>query len=192
MQTTFKLSPYFGEFGHPQLLTEQGAHSPAPAELLAPFHQDPAQRIVALVRITSPRYLVFRAKALLDFLESREGSEIRWDEWKSCVIIPLIDPYDPERIDIWVSGCRLFYLDYTGSGPGSRMKVYDFSLRGRSEYLSNEADEGLGVEKRLSSTGVVRHVPWGADELYDVCNGHDSVVFSQVSAVTPSLILGRD
>jgi len=47
VQTLFHLSPHFGDFGHPPHLLERGAYKPSPAEYLAPFHQDPAQRIVA-------------------------------------------------------------------------------------------------------------------------------------------------
>ena len=190
VRTTFKLSPCFGEFEYPPLQIERGTHSPSRAESLAPFCQDPTQRIVTLIGSTSPWYLVFRVKSLLDLLESREGSEIGWDEWKGYVIIPSINPYNPEHIDIWVSGCRLFCLDSTDSSPGSRMKVYDFSLWGWSKYLSNEVDENLGAMKHLSSTGAVGFIPWGVEDFFGACSGHGSVIFSPVGAVIPPLILG--
>ena len=189
VRTTFKLSPCFGGFQHQRLIMEQGAHSPSPAELLAPFRKDPAQRLVNLVRSASPNHLVFRVKTLMDFLETREGSEIGWDEWKSRVVIPSIDHYDPEYTDIFVSGCRLFCIDSTDPDMGSGMKVYDFSIGGCAKYLSN-CVEDLDVTKRLSSTGAVGRLPWRTEELLDTCSGHDSVVFRRVSPVMPSLILG--
>ena len=189
-RTTFKLFPHFGEFEYPRLLIERGAHSPSPAELLAPFRQDPAQRVVTLVRPISPGYLVFRVKTLMDFLEVREGSEVAWDEWKSHVVIPSIEPYNPERIDVFVSGCRLFALNSMGPGHGSWMNLYNFSIGGCAKHLGNWSSEDLGAMKCLQSTGIVDHrVPWSVEELSGMHSGHDSVIFSLVGAVMPSLIL---
>ena len=55
---------------------------------MAPFYQDPAQRVVALQLPDSFGYLILRIGALSKLLEGSEGSEIGWDEWKSHVVIP--------------------------------------------------------------------------------------------------------
>lgn len=184
VQTTFQLSPHFGRFGSPSFLLERGAHEPSPAESQAPFHQDPTQRIVALFMPTSFRYPVFRVQALLELLKVREGSEVGWDEWKSSVIIPSIDPNSPKRVGAWVSGCRLFYLYSPESFQGARMKVYDFSMQGRAKYLSEHANEDLGGVRYLSPTEVDGRVPWDIYELLHTHAGHDSIVFSRVSTVS--------
>jgi hypothetical protein len=86
MRTTFHLSPHLHELEHPILLLEGGVHKPSPAETLAPFYQDPAQRIGALLLSFSLGGLVFQVGGLLELLESHEGSEIGWDEWKDHVV----------------------------------------------------------------------------------------------------------
>ena len=90
MKTVFLLPPCIGDFQGIHLLLEQGAYEPSPAESLAPFHQDPSQRIAVLYIELTKYYLVLRVGALLEFGDSR-GSEIGWDRWKSCVAIPPIN-----------------------------------------------------------------------------------------------------
>lgn len=179
IQTTFHLSPHFGRFGSPSFRLERGVHRPSPAESRAPFHQDPTQRIIALSMPDSFRYPVFRVQALLELLKVREGSEVGWDEWKSSVVIPSIDPNSPERVEAWVSGCRLFYLDSLESVQGTRMRVYDFSMQGRAKYLSERANEDLGGVRDLSPTEADGRVPWDIYELFHTRSGHDSIIFSR-------------
>ena len=88
MKTIFFLPPFIDSYQFIDLLLECGAHEPSPAESLAPFHQDPSQRIVVLDLGNAPYYLVLRAEALLAF-ENRAGPNIRWDAWKGCVVMPL-------------------------------------------------------------------------------------------------------
>ena len=70
--------------------SEQGAYKSSPLESIAPFHQDPAQCIVMLSMTYADCYLIFQVEALLRLAEDCKGSEIKWDEWKSIVIIPHI------------------------------------------------------------------------------------------------------
>lgn len=60
------------------------------SKYLAPFHQDPTQRIVALTMPHAFGYLVLPVEPLLKLVEGREGCEITWDEWKKHAIIPSI------------------------------------------------------------------------------------------------------
>jgi len=53
-KTSFQFSPYLRDFGYPSLLFERGVRKPSPAERLAPFYQDPTQRIAASFRL--PRF----------------------------------------------------------------------------------------------------------------------------------------
>ena len=108
-QTVFRLPPSPPYSGRPSLVLERGAHNPSPAESLAPFHQDPSQRIVALVWPSSPwTHLVLRMGPLLGFLQSHEGSEVGWDEWKAHAIVASLDRRIGEITSTWVSGRRFF------------------------------------------------------------------------------------
>ena len=180
MQTTFRLSPHFNLY--PSFLLERGAHKPSPAESLAPFYQDPNQRIVAL----SPQYhlgfLVFRVGALSKLLESHEGSEIGWDEWKSHVINSPIDqdlPETPEVLDACVFGCRLFSISSVVPVPDAKMRAFDFSIQGRANYLSEEVNANVGGVRCMLPTGARAQV-LGSD-LFNTHSSHGSIIFTYVS-----------
>ena len=177
VQTVFLLPLHFSGAGRLSFLLERGVHKPSPAETLVPFYQDPSQRIITLVVSYIVYYPVFQVGALLELLESREGSKIGWDEWKGRAVIPYIGE---EHARIWVSGCRLFRFVSTGYGQTRQMKVYDFSMRGRAKYRSERVDKHLGTVRCLSSTGVSGQVPRGGT-LVARAGGHDSAVFSIVS-----------
>ena len=182
MQTVFLFPPGIGVFGHTRLHMEQGAHEPSLAESLAPFHPDPTQRIAALyIEHATYRYLVLHVGLLLGF-GNGGVSEIGWDRWKSCVTIPAVNLVQLMHSDVWVSGCRLFTITAYRLGSSSRaqMEVYDFSMEGRSKYLSDSVSKEFGGLRYLSSTGTRLPIPWGEDVLKS-CGGHDSVSFHTVS-----------
>ena len=181
-QTSFHLSPYFRGPRRPSIILERGAHKPSPVGYLAPFHQDPAQRIVTLAMPYSFGYLIFPAEALLKLAEGREGCEIEWDEWKKHVAIPSI--HQPDFVNVWVSGCRLFSIASPGYGLDAHMEVYDFSVRGRAEYLHEQPNPDLGGVRYLAPTGVVAQLPWDIDELLDMNGSHGNVVFLRVSSLS--------
>jgi len=156
VQTSFH-SPYFRDPGYPTLLLERGVHKPSPAERLAPFHQDPTQRIAALSMPYSLGCLVFSVEALVRLAGGREGCEIRWDEWKKHVVIPSIPRSD--FVNAWVSGCRLFCITSAGHGQDAEMEVYDFSKKARMEYLSEQVNPDLDGVRYLSSTGADARFP---------------------------------
>jgi len=173
LKTLFHFPSFGGNFAYPPLLLEHGAHKPSPEESQAPFYRDPAQRIVALCLGRYDGTPIFRIGALLELLEDREGSEIEWDDWKSHVVIPSLDPDCESPPCIWVSGCRLFSVD----SVDAQMEVYDSSMQGCMEYLSDEASYELGGLRHLSSTGTEVRVPRGGDGLVGGNNGHDGVIF---------------
>ena len=181
-QTAFLLPPCIGDAQRMYILLERGMHEPSPGESLAPFHQDPSQRIAVLDIEFASRYLLVRVGVLLE-LGNRGVSEVGWDEWKNWVVIPSphLGPPMP-RSDVWVSGSRLFSVYRSGSGPCAQMEVYDFSVQGRAKYLSNSVDERFGGVRYLmpASEAGVRVQPWGEDTL-KMCGGHDSLLFPTVS-----------
>jgi len=174
LKTSFHFPSFGGNFAYPPLLLEHGAHKPSPEESQAPFYRDPAQRIVALCLNHHDGTPIFRIGALLELLEGREGSEIEWDEWKSHVVIPSFDPDRESHPHLWVSGCRLFSVD----SDYAQMEVYDFSMQGCMEYLSDEASYELDGLRYLSSTGTEVQLPWGADDWVGGDDSHDGVIFS--------------
>jgi hypothetical protein len=100
----------------PSFISERGMHNPSPAESLAPFHQDPAQRIIALHFKFHPRYLVLRVGTLLQLFKNHEGTEIGWDEWKDHLVFPSCSSDTLATRSVQVSGCRLIYFWPTAGG----------------------------------------------------------------------------
>jgi hypothetical protein len=134
-------------------------HNPPPAESLEPFHQDPAQRIIALCFQSNPPYLVLQVGALLELFKDREGTEIGWDEWKNHLVVPsssgILNPHS-----VQVSGCQLicFWSAVNRSVP--EMEVFDFSVEGRAKCLRRGSNEWLGeTMSHLSSTGGRVQIP---------------------------------
>lgn len=179
MQTFLHLSDFFINAGPLGLLFERGTHEPSPAESQAPFYQDPAQRVVVLDQISVLSYLVLRVGALLELIESREGSEVEWDEWKSLVAIPFVDYSRVDMINAWVSGSRFFLIYSMVSSLAAFMELFDSSMRGRAKYLSGRANEGFGDFRALFSTGTKMEIMW--DLMLGAQSGHDSIVFARVS-----------
>jgi len=188
VQTLFQFSQYFHGIRHPSVLLERGVHKPSPAESLAPFHQDPTQRIIAVnIPFSSVGYLVFRLEALLRLAEGLEGCEIEWDGWKDCMVVPFISR--PDRTQTWVSGSRLFSVTSSCDGLYFRMEVYDFSTQGRRKYLSGKVDTDIGEVKSLLPNGVKAQLPRVFGGLIDTNGGHDSAVIVHVSGLLFSRIM---
>ena len=179
-QTTFYLSPWFSGLGvgGPYLLLDQGGHEPSPEESLAPFHSDPAQRVVMLDMRCSVRYLVVSVGALLE-LKSRGRAEIRWDEWKHHVAIPRLGGRG-RAAAFCVSGCRLLFVFFTQFSGHGQMEMYDFSMWGRARYLSEEVNQLFGLRYLSSTPG---RVPIPQRGLTTLRGGHGSIVFYHVSAM---------
>ena len=161
------------------LILERGAHKPSSTESMAPFHQDPTQRIIALSVNWSPHYLVFRVGALLELLKNREGTEIGWDEWKKYVAFPSIHSNLLESRGVQVSGCRLLHMYF--EDPYPRMEVYDFSLRGHAKYSSRGWVADLNDDLSKTSTTGAR-VRIRLERTVGLGSGHESIIFPHVSA----------
>ncbi|KAF9788530.1 hypothetical protein BJ322DRAFT_1106514 [Thelephora terrestris] len=176
MQTFFHLSPCLINSGLLYLLLERGVHEPSPAESLAPFHQDPTQRVIVLDSRSTWYYIALPVRALLGLLENREGSDIAWDEWKGHAAILSSGQFDMNGMGIhgaWVSGCRFFSAM---SNPDTlNLGVYDFSMRGRAKYLSEQVNEELGGVRYFLPSEVRVGIPWNV--WYSPQSGHDSIVF---------------
>lgn len=186
MQTIFRFLPHSIYSGRIILLLERGVHKPSPAEFMAPFRQDPTQRIVVLLLDTHPHYLIVRVGALLKLLGNREGTEIGWDEWKAHVAIRSPPRRGPTTLGAQVSGCRLFFSTYfTHDGPEPRVQieVHNFCLQGRAKYLGKRKNGELGEVGHLSSTGaIVRMGPPGPGRsIIRLLSGDESIVLSLVS-----------
>ena len=184
-QMSFQFSPNFSFLEYPSLLLECGAHKPPPVEHLVPFYQNSPQRIAVLAIPGRLCYLVVLVEALMKLAEGREGCEIGWDEWKEHLVIPSI--HQPDLVNIRVSGCRLFCVTSQGHSPVVSVEVYDFSKKGRAEYLGERAHPDPGGVKYLSSTGVYLKLPCETLELIDTDGGCDSVIFFAVSVLHLSL-----
>jgi hypothetical protein len=153
---------------------------------MAPFHPDPSQRIAVLHWPSSSPCLVLRVGALLEFLGNDVGSKVAWKEWKNQAVVTLIhldlgdiDPFIPEDLRIWVSGCRMFSLYPTESVLHVWVEVHDFSVRGRANYLKKFVNEGLAEVRGPSPTRVRARVELG--DVLHVNSGHDSIAFFEVS-----------
>ena len=178
MRTVFHLPSRLSGARNLSLLLERGVHRPSPTETLAPFHQDPTQRIIALALPRAHTYYpIIQVGELLDLLESREGSEIGWDDWKSCVVIPSINH---DIVHVWVSGCRLFCATSTGYDDVPQIEVYNCSMQGRAKCLRKRVNRTLSKIRYLSSTGVKTRIPY--QDTLTVYNCHESTVFNYVSA----------
>ena len=155
-QTTFHLSPMFEDVKGPHLLLERGVHKLSIEESQAPFYPDPTQRIILLRVHSATCYLAVSVSALLE-LKNRGGAEIGWDEWKGHVAAPR---FGPRLLDLWVSGCRLFSMFSTHPSLGAQMRVYDFSVRGRVQYMSEEVNQQFSGLKYLLPTPAQARIPW--------------------------------
>ena len=191
METVFYLPEVpFSDPTALSLIPEEGAHTPPPEEPSVPFHPDPAQRIIALEVEPCVHYLVFQVGALLKLAESREGCEMRWDEWEDCAIIP---PLGPECEGVWVSGCRLFSVHRNEDNSGAYIQVYDFSVRGLAKHLSKQVDGTRGSTttsskleaafqsgaRYLSPMEVRAQIPLDVARHQDI--GYDNLSFPRVS-----------
>ena len=181
VQTRFRFPLFFSSPRGVNFTLESGGHESSPSECLAPFRQDPMERIIALSIKREPHYFVLRVRTLLELLEGREGTDIGWDEWKDHLVVPSLPRRAFRSRRILVSGCRLFFI-YPETYVGEQVltEVYDFSPRGRANCLSKRTIEELGTVDQLSSTGAKVRFPRG--NLSDLRSGHESIIFSHVSA----------
>jgi hypothetical protein len=158
IQTTFYFPSHITV--SPSLISERGMHKPSPAESLAPFHQDPAQRIIVLYIRYDQLYLALRVGALLELFKDREGTKMEWDEWKDRVVIPSRPRGAQGPNWVRVSGCRLIYSWSTDGGSGFEMEVFDSSMRGRARCSRKWTNGWLGTKTYLPPAGGRVRIPF--------------------------------
>ena len=181
-QTRFHLAARFANFGRLSFVLEEGAHKPSAAESLAPFHQDPSQRIVALNVGYAPYPLVLQVGALLE-LKNRGEADIEWDEWKSHVAFPHFRSDHEDTSETWVSGCRLFSLCSVEYLAKTQLDMHDFNMRGDSDCLYEEDEELYGELQTLDDTEGREEVP--GDEIIGSRCVNGSIIFFTVSDNIP-------
>jgi hypothetical protein len=159
IQTTFHFPPQLSHSVSLSLILERGMHKPSPAESLAPFHQDPAQRIIVLYIRHDQLYLTLRVGALLELFKDHEGTKMEWDEWKDRVVIPSSPrgTWTPDAVRI--SGCRLIYFWSTAGGSGYEMEVFDSSMQGRAKCSRKWTNGWLGTKTYLPPAGGRVRIP---------------------------------
>lgn len=114
--------------------------------------------------------------------QDRKGSEIEWDEWKRIVLVPRTRGID--CVNVWVSGSQLLCVTSTTlTLRATEIELYDFSIRGRKDYLSERTNRDLGGVRYLKSTGIRAWYLWDVDGLLDSTSGHDSILFFRVGVV---------
>ena len=150
IQTTFRLPG----FRWPTFISDSGVHTPFPAVSPAPFHQDPSQRLIVLDLRTYPSYLVLQVEKLLKLSRDREGTDVRWNEWKDHITVPWTSQSCWIRgpRTVYVSGCFLTFVNPAAGDAGVEMEVFDFGVKGRTRRFCKEIG-GFGVMDHLSSVG---------------------------------------
>ena len=179
VQTLFHLPPFFVTAGSPSLLLERGAHKPILTEPLAPFYQDPTQRIAVLDVWNSYISLAFPIEALLKLARDRGECEIKWDGWKEHVVFS--PAHESGNVNAWVSGCRLFRFN---TMPNTHIEVYDFSARGRAGLESERTSQGLGTVRRLQPIKVKMRSLRNPTRSIHGCGGRKSIVFIKSGQVS--------
>ena len=179
-QTTFWLgTDEDQQVGTPYLHLDQGGHEPTPEEdSLAPFYQDPSQRILTVKFFRGGSVFVMKTEALLELARECGGTELGWGQWRAHVV----EVADNSEF-LWVSGPRLFCMRRKHRNPW--VDVYDFSPRASALHVEEVANyEGETVrtmEPSLDWHGLL----WHADGIYFANSGHDSIVFVGVNVLAP-------
>lgn len=181
-QTTFHFEldePSYDGAMH--LYLDQGGHKPSREEaLLAPFYQDPSQRVLAVYFLEWDHIFAIKIEVLLKLARERGGTDVEWQQWNGHAIE--VQPGSGELV--WVSGPRLFYASWIGGA--SWMNVHDFSLRefARCSETIVDSKDGKPLYVMWPTTNPHR-LPWNPPKVQFLCGGHDSIAFLKVNI--PSL-----
>ena len=178
-RTTFRFEPGVSAL---ETFFEKGGQKASPEEdLLAPFYQDPSQRILAIEVCGHPHVAFFAVKieALLGLVREWGGADLEWGQWgTNAVEVPF---EKGSEVHPWVSGSRLFCRCWFSAFGGDEwVDVYDFSPRASARYMGTVCD-GDGKFLRSMRSSVRKQVlPW--ELLYFSDGGHDSVAYFVVKA----------
>ena len=141
-QTTFRLDTHKDRYVETFCLhLDQGGHEPTPEEdSLAPFYQDPSQRMLALEFRRGRSVFVVKTEVLLELARERGGAELGWEQWRAHVVEVI--SHDTSE-SLWISGSRLFCV--REDCGDAQVYVYDFSPRGSAGCIRKVAhDDGGG------------------------------------------------
>ena len=171
------LETFFPHFG-------QGGHEPTPEEdSLAPFYQDPSQRILALEFHQDIYIFVMKAEVLLKLARECEGAGLVWEEWRTHVVEVSLSF---GITSLWVSGPRLFCLRPPEWGSDvSWVDVYDFGPRASERHIEEATDDDGRAMRTMKPSLGWYELPWHANMIHFANGGHDTIVFLEVNALTP-------
>ena len=180
-QTTFWLDSHRGQdVENFSLHPNPDGHEPTPKEdSLAPFYQDPSQRILALEFGQDGSVFVMKTEVLLELAREHGGTELGWGQWRAHVI----EIVHVNKIFLWVSGPRLFCI--RPEDDDARVDVYDFSPRASARYIQEVAYIDGGIMRKMEPNSELPKLPWYLDEIHYANGGHDGIVFLEVSALVP-------
>ena len=182
-RTTFRVS--FPEATSERIFIqmEKGAHNRSKEETsLAPFYQDPGQRLITLTTHWASDILVFRVEALLKHHKGGENSEVQWNYWKESVATVTLLHHP---VATWVSGCRLFILSNPQHGGEQMMRVYDFSREGQKFYQGDNVKHSRDGIKELVNVGERSFVPTFSNRVHGT--GDSAISFTNNVSAPVSL-----
>ena len=183
-QTTFWLESHGNQYVETFFLhLEQGGHEPTPEEdLLAPFYQDPSQRMLALeLGDQDVCFLVMKTEVLLELARERGSVELVWEQWKAHVVRVL----SVNKAFLWVSGPRLFCVRCTDVVENAWVDVYDFSPRASAWHMGEATYGNEGIVRKMERNVEWHDLPWHPNTMHFVDGGHDSIVFLEVNVLAP-------
>lgn len=160
-----------------RLHLDRDGYKPSPEEaLLAPFHQDVSQRLLAVEFHAHRSVFVMKTEVLLKLARERGGTSVGWEQWNAhAVEVQLEGGMVP-----WVSGPRLVCI--SGTGRETDMRMYDFSPREFAKCREEIADGRGGRFLRviLPNVGLGRLL-WGGPAIRFPNGSHDSIAFLMVN-----------
>ena len=180
-QTTFHSNP--GEYLSAAIAYGQGGHEASPGDSLAPFYQDPSQRVLAIVLYAADYMTVFvvKVEALLRLARERGSADIEWEEWRAYVV--MVSFRQELRPRLWVSGSRLLSIELNpDSDLVSWMDVLDFSPWESALHVETVShafpDFVWGILPPIDSN--ILELPCDTIEIVFLNCGHDSLVYLMV------------
>ena len=166
--------------GTPYLDLGQGGHEPTPEEdSLAPFYQDPSERILVVEFFEGGSVFVMKAEVLLELARERGDTELGWEQWR----VHAVEVVSCYRDFLWVSGSRLFCARW--EHENSWVDVYDFSPRASAQHMLEVAHKDAGIMWQMRPNVECDGLPLHDNRVHFTKTGHDSMVFFGVNALAP-------
>ena len=175
-QTTFRFGPC--EYSTVETVYGQGGHEASPEDSLAPFYQDPFQRVLT-IRLHGAHHIpdfVVKVEVLLKLARERGGADVEWEQWKTYVVKVNF----MAESDLWASGSRFFSMELDiDSDHVSWVDVFGFSPRASAQYVDTVSYVTQGTVWRVLDQNDMDSLklPWDIEEIRFSNCGHDSLVF---------------